>query len=319
MTISRRMLLSLMLFLVCSVGFLTLNARGSWDFVLWFRGTKLIGICLVAFSIAVSTVLFQTLTHNRILTPSLMGFDSLYALLQTLLVFTLGGLGFAQLPAQLSFFSSFVIMMVASLALFGTLLGQSRQARGEDMHRLLLTGIIFGVLFRSVTSFLQRLIDPNDFVVAATSSMASFNAIDGDLLLISSVIMLAGFLGAWYLRFDLDIMALGRDVSINLGVDYKRRLYLTLIVIAALVSVSTALVGPVAFFGLLVSNLTYHLFPTHRHAILLPASSLLSACILIGGQTILEQLLNFATPLSVIVEFLGGATFLLLILKGKSR
>ena len=130
MTISRRMLLSLLLFLVCAVGFLTLNARGSWDFVLWFRGTKLIGICLVAFSIAVSTVLFQTLTHNRILTPSLMGFDSLYALLQTMLVFTLGGLGFAQLPAQLSFFSSFFIMMVASLALFGTLLGQSRQARG---------------------------------------------------------------------------------------------------------------------------------------------------------------------------------------------
>ena len=187
------------------------------------------------------------------------------------------------------------------------------------MHRLLLTGIIFGVLFRSVTSFLQRLIDPNDFVVAATSSMASFNAINGDLLLVSSAIMALGLTATWYLRFDLDIMALGRDVSINLGIDYKRRVYVVLVIIASLVSVSTALVGPVAFFGLLVSNLTYHLFRTHRHAVLLPAASLLSACVLIGGQTILEQILNFSTPISVIVEFLGGVTFLILILKGRGR
>ena len=317
--VSKRLSVALLLFICCSVAFLTVNARGNWDFILWFRGIKLFGICLVAIAIAVSTVLFQTLTHNRILTPSLMGFDSLYALMQTSLVFLLGGLGFAQLSAQVSFFSSFFIMMIASLALFGTLLGQSRQARGEDMHRLLLTGIIFGVLFRSVTSFLQRLIDPNDFVVAATSSMASFNAINGDLLLVSSAIMALGLTATWYLRFDLDIMALGRDVSINLGIDYKRRVYVVLVIIASLVSVSTALVGPVAFFGLLVSNLTYHLFRTHRHAVLLPAASLLSACVLIGGQTILEQILNFSTPISVIVEFLGGATFLILILKGRGR
>ncbi|WP_319568652.1 iron chelate uptake ABC transporter family permease subunit [Cohaesibacter marisflavi] len=317
--VERRLIYAFLLFVVCAVAFLTINARGNWEFVLWFRGTKLLGISLVAIAIAVSTVLFQTLTKNRILTPSLMGFDALYALLQTALVFFLGGLGFAQLAPQVSFFTSFFFMMLASLALFGTLLGQSQQARGEDMHRLLLTGIIFGVLFRSVTSFFQRLIDPNDFVVAATSSMASFNSINGDLLLVSSVIMALGLIAAWYFRFDLDVLALGRDAAINLGINYKQRVYVTLVIIASLVSVSTALVGPVAFFGLLVSNLTYHLFPTHRHAIMLPAASLLSACVLIGGQTILEQLLNFSTPLSVIVEFLGGVTFLLLILKGRSR
>ena len=123
--VSKRLSVALLLFICCSVAFLTVNARGNWDFILWFRGIKLLGICLVAIAIAVSTVLFQTLTHNRILTPSLMGFDSLYALMQTSLVFLLGGLGFAQLSAQVSFFSSFFIMMIASLALFGTLLGQS--------------------------------------------------------------------------------------------------------------------------------------------------------------------------------------------------
>ncbi len=317
--IARRLALLLCLYGVFSVAFLTINARGSWEFVLWFRGTKLLGISLVAVAIAVATVLFQTLTHNRILTPSLMGFDALYALLQTVLVFLLGGFGFAQLSAQTSFFSSFAIMMVASLLLFGSLLGKSVDGRREDIHRLLLTGIIFGVLFRSFSSFLQRLIDPNDFVVAATSAMASFNSINADLLLVSSLMIAVALLATWRMRFDLDVMALGRDVAVNLGVHYKRQVYGMLVIIAALVSVSTALVGPVAFFGLLVSNLTYQLLPTHRHAILLPAASLLSACVLIGGQVVLEQVLNLSTPLSVIVEFLGGLTFLILILKGRNR
>ncbi|WP_319496385.1 iron chelate uptake ABC transporter family permease subunit [uncultured Cohaesibacter sp.] len=316
---ARRLALLLCLYGVFSVAFLTINARGSWEFVLWFRGTKLLGISLVAVAIAVATVLFQTLTHNRILTPSLMGFDALYALLQTVLVFLLGGFGFAQLSAQTSFFSSFAIMMVASLLLFGSLLGKSVDGRREDIHRLLLTGIIFGVLFRSFSSFLQRLIDPNDFVVAATSAMASFNSINADLLLVSSLMIAVALLATWRMRFDLDVMALGRDVAVNLGVHYKRQVYGMLVIIAALVSVSTALVGPVAFFGLLVSNLTYQLLPTHRHAILLPAASLLSACVLIGGQVVLEQVLNLSTPLSVIVEFLGGLTFLILILKGRNR
>ncbi|WP_119308735.1 iron chelate uptake ABC transporter family permease subunit [Cohaesibacter haloalkalitolerans] len=317
--IARRLALLLCLYGLFSVAFLTVNARGNWDFVLWFRGTKLLGISLVAVAIAVATVLFQTLTHNRILTPSLMGFDALYALLQTVLVFTLGGFGFSQLSAQTSFFSSFTIMMVASLLLFGSLLGKSVDGRREDIHRLLLTGIIFGVLFRSFSSFLQRLIDPNDFVVAATSAMASFNSINADLLLVSSLMIAAALVATWRMRFDLDVMALGRDAAVNLGVHYKRQVYAMLVIIAALVSVSTALVGPVAFFGLLVSNLTYQLLPTHRHAILLPAASLLSACVLIGGQVVLEQVLNLSTPLSVIVEFLGGLTFLILILKGRNR
>ena len=73
-----------------AVAFMTLGARGSWSFILAFRGTKLLSMATVAYAIALSTVLFQTVTNNRILTPSIMGFDSLYALLQTLLVLVLG-------------------------------------------------------------------------------------------------------------------------------------------------------------------------------------------------------------------------------------
>ncbi len=317
--LTRRMSCLVGLYLLSCLAFLTINSRGNWDFILQFRGTKVLGITLVATAISVATLLFQTLSRNRILTPSIMGFDALYVLLQTLMIFVLGGFGFASLPQEIPFFLSFVIMMLASLALFGTLLGNSSQASGHDLHRLLLTGIIFGVLFRSITSFMQRVIDPNDFVIAATSSVANFSRINSDLLMISSVLTVGALAAAWHYRHQLDVMALGKDVAINLGVPYKRRLYTILIIIACLVSISTALVGPIAFFGLLVSNLTYQLLPTHRHAILLPAASLMSACVLIGGQVVLEQVLNYSTPLVVVVEFLGGLTFLLLILRGTAR
>ena len=84
--------------LVSCVLFMTLNVKGDWDFVLNLRLTKLAALLMVAYAVGVSTQLFQTLTNNPILTPSILGFDSLYVFLQTLLVFTLGGVGYASLP-----------------------------------------------------------------------------------------------------------------------------------------------------------------------------------------------------------------------------
>lgn len=306
-------------YLAAVIAFMTINAKGGWDFILWFRGTKLLGICVVAIAVSVATVLFQTLTNNRILTPALMGFDSLFMLLQIFLVFLLGGAGFSLLSAEMSFGISFVVMMVVSLALFGSLLGRPSHRSGQDLHRLLLTGIIFGVLFRSLASFLARIIDPNEFMIAAIASIAQFSRINSDLLLMAFLLVSLALLATWHLRHELDVIALGRDVSVNLGIDYKKRLYVILFLVASLVSVSTALVGPVTFFGLLVANLTYQFVPTHRHVVLLPAASLLAAIILIAGQVLLEQVMEFSTPLSVIVEFLGGLTFLYLIWRGTAR
>ena len=76
--------------LLCVIGFMTLGANGQWAFVLPFRGGKLAAMLLVAYAVAVSSVLFQTVTHNRILTPAIMGFDALYLLIQSLVVFGFG-------------------------------------------------------------------------------------------------------------------------------------------------------------------------------------------------------------------------------------
>lgn len=291
--------------------FMTLNARGSWDFVLPFRGRKLWGLVLVAYSIAVSTVLFQTVTENRILTPAIMGFDFLYRFVQTALVFALGSFAYATLDPQLKFIGNVAVMMVLSMLLFRWLFG----AGSRNLHLLVLAGIVFGVLFRSLAGLMQRMIDPNEFVVLQDMFFASFSGIDPSLLMISTVALGATSLLLVPLLGRLDVMLLGRDTATNLGVDHTRTVQVVLAVVAVMVSVSTALVGPVLFFGLLVANLAYIVMPSYRHALVLPAAVLLGVIGLVGGQTILEHVFKFDTALSIIIEFVGGITFLFLLLR----
>ncbi|MEM8702109.1 MAG: iron chelate uptake ABC transporter family permease subunit [Pseudomonadota bacterium] len=297
--------------LISIAAFMTLGARGSWDFVLVFRGTKLIALVLVGASVALSTILFQTLTANRILTPAIMGFDSLYVLLQTSLVFVFGGLGYSALRPDVTFAIGVVLLTGAALLLFGTLLGRGVQ----DLFRMLLVGVVFGVLFRSLTSLLQRLIDPNEFAVLQGSLFASFNRVDTGLLAISIPVIVVCAVLVWNKRHVLDVMALGRDHAISLGLNHRRELFAGLTLVAVLVAVSTALVGPVVFFGLLVSALAYEIMKTHRHGPVFAASVLIAVCVLVGGQAVFERILGMSATLSVVIEFLGGLVFLFLILR----
>lgn len=308
---ARRLILLAVLALVAMIAFMTLGARGNWGFILTFRGTKLAALVAVALAVALSTVIFQTLSSNRILTPSIMGFDALYVLLQTALVFMLGGVGYVSLAPELKFALELALLTGAALLLFGTLLGKGL----ADLFRMLLVGVILGVLFRSLTGVLQRMIDPNEFAVVQGAMFASFNTVETELLAMSSVLIAGCALVAWRKRHVLDVMALGREQAIGLGLDHRRELFQGLAVVAVLVATATALVGPVAFFGLLVSALAYESIASHRHAILLPAAALIAVIVLVGGQTLFERVLGLGGSLSVVIEFLGGLTFLLLILR----
>ena len=296
-----------------AVLFMTLNVRGSWDFVLGFRGRKLWGLALVAYAIAVSTVLFQTVTGNRILTPAIMGFDYLYQLVQTTLVFLLGGFAYATLDPQLRFAGDLLIMVVLSLALFRWLFGRSSRI----LHLLVLVGIVFGVLFRSLSGLMQRLIDPNEFAVLQDAFFANFNAIDTSLLMLATALLAGVSLLGLRLLPRLDVLLLGREAAIGLGVEHVRTVSAVLAIVAVMVSISTALVGPVLFFGLLVANLAYLVVPDYRHAHVLPAAVLLGLIGLIGGQTVLEHAFGYNTALAIIIEFGGGLTFLFLLLRTK--
>lgn len=295
--------------------FMTLNAKGRWDFILPFRGMKVLSIVLVAYAIAVSTVLFQTVSHNRILTPSIMGFDALYVLIHTGLIFTLGSAGLTALDPRLLFGIEIAVMVAFACLLYRWLFSSSTRS----LHLLLLVGIVFGVLFRSLSGFMQRIIDPNEFVVLQDRLFANFNSVDGGLLAVSVAAIVAVSAIGWRLMQACDVLALGRETAVNLGIDHNRVTTLVLMLVAILVCVSTALVGPVTFFGLLVANLAYQIAGTHKHRFILPVASLLAIICIVGGQLVLERIFAFDTALSIVIEFVGGIVFLSLLIRGTAR
>ena len=306
-----RLYLLAFLALLSVAAFMTIGANGHWDFVLAFRSGKLAAMVLVAYAVAVSSVLFQTITHNRILTPSIMGFDAL----QAVAIFWFGMTAGGQLGGAGKFVLEVSVMTVFACLLFQWVFSGA----SHSLHLLLLVGIVFGLLFRSLSGLMVRMIDPNEFLFLQDKMFASFNAIRTNLLLASAVMVGAASLIGWRLRRAYDVLSLGRDVAINLGIHYRKTLWLTLVLIAVMVSVSTALVGPVTFFGLLVSNLAYMIMQTDKHKYTVPAAVLLGIIALVGGQTVLEHGLALNTTVSVVIEFIGGLMFIALIVRKGQR
>ncbi|MEK6219317.1 MAG: iron chelate uptake ABC transporter family permease subunit [Psychrobacter cryohalolentis] len=301
--------------LISAILFLTVNVHGHWDFALPLRGKKLLALMVVGYAIGVSTLLFQTLTHNPILTPSLLGFDSLYVLLQSVLVFFLGAISFTSLNPIAQFSLEIVLMFGASLLLFKLLFSKSSQ----DLTRLILVGVIFGVLFRSLSALIARLINPDDFVVVQSASYAQFNTVNPQLLSISLFICVVSALFIWRWRYQCDVLMLGKAQATNLGINYQHLAFGLLTVIAVLVATATALVGPVTFFGLLVCALTNRLACHMYHSERLILVSLVAMICLVLGQTLFEQVLGMAGVLSVVIELAGGLIFLALIFMSQRR
>lgn len=162
---------------------------------------------------------------------------------------------------------------------------------------------------------MQVLIDPNEFLIIQDKMFASFNNVNTNVLIISIIIVtIVSVYVTRYSKF-FDVMSLGRDQAINLGIEYEKVVRSMLIVVSILVSVSTALVGPITFLGLLVVNLAREFLKTYKHRTLITGSILLSIISLVGGLLIVERVFTFSTTISVIINFVGGVYFIYLLLK----
>ncbi len=291
------------------VAFMLIGLRGDLAFALELRGMRLAALVTVAVAIAVSTVIFQTVTGNRILTPSIMGMDALYILIQSVMVFALGGVGFAALPAGLTFAGETAAMALLAAGLFLPML-----RRSGDLVLMLLIGVVLGILFRSLAALVARLIDPNEFAVVQSVTHADFNTVDAALIAPCLAATVAGTALAWNWRHRLDVMALGADAAVGLGIDWRRTAVVLLLAVGGLVAVSTALVGPVAFLGLIVVALAERIVGTSRHPDMLPAAAFTAILVLVGGQTVLTHALGNAVTIGVVIELVGGVVFLALLL-----
>ena len=306
-----KMLILLGLAVVAMLLYVFYALNGNYSYAFPRRLIKVVAMALTGIAIAYSTVVFQTITHNRILTPSVMGLDALYMMVQTIIYYFFGSMSIFVINVHYNFLLAVSAMVIFALIFYRVLFKEGKR----PIYFLLLVGMIVGTFLGSVTTFFQVLIDPNEFLSLQSKMFASFNNVNSDLVWLAGLVILGTFIYGWRHMSQLDVMSLGRDTAINLGVPYDKLVQRMLILSSILIAVSTALVGPITFFGLIVANLSYQFFNTYKHSVIIAGSCVMSIVALVGGQWMVERIFNFDTTLSVIINFVGGVYFIYLLLK----
>lgn len=285
----------------------------NYQFFLKLRLPKVLAIILAAIAISASSLVFQTITNNRILTPSILGFDSLYLLVQVVIVVGFGTSSILVVDAIPNFLLATTIMIGFSLLLFHFYFRRGNR----NIFTLLLIGVVCGSLFTSLAGFLTMLVDPNEFAVIQRSMFASFNNINADLVYWSTIPLFGCFIYLFISSRKLDVLWLGQDNATSLGIDTQRLTKQMMVVITIMVAIATALVGPVLFFGLITVSLTREIFSRFQHRFLIIVSSLIAILLLVSGQWFVEKVLTFQTTISVIINLVGGSYFMMLLLRNK--
>ncbi|MBS3178222.1 MULTISPECIES: iron chelate uptake ABC transporter family permease subunit [unclassified Pseudoclavibacter] len=304
------------LVVLSAVGVLTYDiamepgSRGFW-LAVNLRVVTVATVIIVAACQAVATVLFHTATGNRILTPSIMGFDAIYVVFQTALVFFLGGAALASTDGLPKVFLQSFLMVGFATVLYTWLFSGKR----GNLHIMLLIGVVFGVGFGSLSTFMQRLLTPSEFDVLSAKLFGNLSNSNPEYLPWAALIIAVVLAFIWRTRNTLDVLALGRDTAVNLGVAYKRKVTVLLILTAVLISISTTLVGPMTFFGFIVATLAYQLTGSSQHKHVIPFAMLLGMLTLLGGYFVLRHVFYAAGTLSIIIEFVGGLFFICYLLR----
>lgn len=275
------------------------------------RADAIVAMAIVACAQAVATVAFQSIASNRIITPSIMGFEALYVAISTSAIYFFGVTGLAQAGSLGAFVVQLALMVGLSLVLYTWLL----TGRGADMHSMLLVGIVIGGGLASLSTFMQRLLTPSEFDLLTARLFGSVNNADPEFFPVAIPLVAVGVaVIVWHSRV-LNVMAMGRDVSTALGVNYQRSSITVLVFVAILMAVSTAMVGPMTFLGFLVATIAYQAADTFDHRFVLPMAALIGYVTLAGAYFVLNHVFYAQGVVSIIIELVGGSIFLYVILK----
>lgn len=284
-------------------------------YAMGLRLPRLAVILIAGFAISAAAIVFQTIIRNTIVTPCLLGMNSLYLLIHTAIVFFLGsGSLFAVNPVY-AFAADVIVMGFVAGFIYYTIF----QKTGGNVLYVLLIGTVLSTFFSSMQNSLTRIMDPNEYDALLNTLTASFTNVNAACI-IPGALLLAAI--AWWLRKDLailDVISLGREQAVSLGVDYERTLRRLMVGVALYIAVATALVGPLSFLGLITANVARQLFTTYRHTWLIAGSACVGMLILTAGQFVVEHVMVYAVPVSVFVTIGGGIYFLYLVLTAGKR
>ena len=279
------------------------------DYAMSLRIPKLIVMLIAAFAIGGASLVFQSVINNTIVTPCLLGMNFLYTLIHTAVVFVAGSGSILVVNANAAFAVDLIIMGLSATVIYGYLFKKTNY----NVLYVLLIGTVLTSFFGSIQSTLTRVMDPNEYDSLLSTLVASFSNVNAEIILFSLVVLA---LLVFFLRRDLallDVLTLGKEQAINLGVDYDRSVRRLLLGVTLAIAVATAVVGPISFMGLIIANLSRQLLKTYRHTQLIAGSVLFGMVILVAGQLIVEHVYTYSIPISVFITVGGGVYFLYLL------
>lgn len=311
---ARRLLVMAALVLIASAAYMLVDARWGneklFAYAMKIRTPKLVAMLITAFAIGGASIVFQSIINNTIVTPCLLGMNSLYTLIHTAVVFVAGSGSLLATNPNAAFAVDLVLMGAAATVIYSNLF----QKTNHNVLYVLLIGTVLTSFFGSIQTTLTRVMDPNEYDSLLSTLVASFSNINSEII-VFSVIVLAAVIFA--LRRELallDVLTLGKDQATNLGVDYNRCIRRLLLGVTLFIAVATAMVGPISFLGLIIANLSRQLLKTYRHSQLILGSAFFGMIVLVGGQLVVEHVYTYAIPVSVFITVGGGIYFLYLLL-----
>lgn len=292
----------------------TKNSTTISSFILNRRLLKLLVIIIVSFAIPISTVSFQTVAQNRFLTPGVLGIESLFVFIQSGLYYFESLIGLKVEQSALIYAVTITIQIMLLLLLMNVSKGMIL----SNFKVLLLLTMAFSMLLRNASTFLQVLMDPNEFDKLQSSLYPSFQKMNAQPILIFGALVLFGLLMIVFfkLRHKLDAFHLGVDGAKMLGINTKRLINVVIVIVIIMTSLSTILVGPLQFLGFMIANLTYQLTKEYKHSVLWIFSATIGLVIVLAAQLIVERIFLLTIPISVFIEGIGGVLYLILLVKG---
>ena len=310
----RKLCVLTVLVLLAAAAYMLVGVKFSNERLMLFafklRAPKLAAMVVAAFSIGAASMVFQSIINNTIVTPCLLGMNALYTLIHTAVVFVAGTGSWLAMNANASFAVDLLIMGVTATFIYGYLF----RLTNYNVLYVLLIGTVLSSFFSSVQSTLTRVMDPNEYDTLLSSLVASFSNINTEVIVLSVAILAVVALALRADLAQLDVITLGRDQAINLGVDFDRSIRRLLLGVTLYIAVATAMVGPISFLGLIIANLARQLLKTYRHTQLVAGSALFGMLVLVAGQLLVEHVFNYVIPISVFITVGGGVYFLYLLL-----
>lgn len=270
---------------------------------------------IVASALGVSGGVLQAVTRNPLSEPGMIGINAGAALFVVVWISAGTSAYYSELAASKTFFMP-VLAIVGSLLTVAVIYLFSYK-RGIRPVRFILTGVGVNAGITAVISFYQLNMSKGDYNQVLTWTNGSLWGSSWNYIIITLPLILVLIFFILFRSKVLDVLALGDELAMGVGVSLQREVLFFLILSSCLAAIATSVAGNIAFLGLLGPQIAKRLAgPSHRK--MLPLSAGVSAVILVAADTAARNLFSpIEIPVGIIVSIVGVPYFIYIMLKGK--